>query len=77
MLVLEEDGEGSGKGAGVGGARGTKIERSCLEPLICNTVGEESLSNNIKANEYRTRPYTTYTTLGTGAWTMFVRVNQE
>ena len=67
--------KGSGKGAGVRGVRGTKIERSCLEPLICNAVGEEGLSNNIKANEYRMRLYATYTTLGTGAWTMFVRVS--
>ena len=69
--------KGSGKGAGVGGVRGMKIERSCLEPLICNAVGEEGLSNDIKANKYRMRPYATYTTLGTGARTMFVRVSQE
>ena len=69
--------KGSGKGAGVGGARGTKIEQSCLEPLICNAVGEEGLSNDIKANEYRMRLYTTYTTLGTGARTMSVHVRQE
>ena len=48
-----------------------------LRALICNAVGEEGLSNDIKANEYRTRPYATYTTLGTSAWTMFVRVSQE
>ena len=46
-------------------------------PLVCNTVGEKSLSNNIKAKKYRIRPYTTYTTLGAGAQTMFVRVSQE
>ena len=45
-------------------------------PLVCNAVGEKSLSNDIKANEYRMRPYATYTTLGTGAWTMFVHVSQ-
>ena len=54
-----------------------KIEQSCLEPLICNAVGEEGLSNDIKANKYRTRLYTTYTTLGTGARTMFVHISQE
>ena len=48
-----------------------------LRALVCNAVGEEGLSNNIKANEYRARPYATYTTLGTSAWTMFVRVSQE
>ena len=48
-----------------------------LRALVCNTVGEEGLSNDIKANEYRTRPYATYTTLGTSAQTMFVRVSQE
>ena len=48
-----------------------------LRALVCNTVGEEGLSNDIKANEYRTGPYATYTTLGTSAWTMFVRVSQE
>ena len=46
-------------------------------PLVCNAVGEKSLSNDIKANEYRMRPYATYTTLGTGAWTMFVHVSQK
>ena len=69
--------KGSGKGAGVRGARGMKIKRSCLEPLICNAVGEEGLSNDIKANEYRMRPYATYTTLGVGARTMFVHISQE
>ena len=54
-----------------------KIGRFCLMPLICNAVGEKSLSNNIKANKYRTRLYATYTTLGTGARTMFVHVSQE
>ena len=77
MPVLDEDGGWSGKGAGVGGARGMPIGQFCLEPLTCNPVGKKSLSNDIKANEYRTRPYTTYTTLGTGAQTMFVRVSQE
>ena len=48
-----------------------------LRALVCNAVGEESLSNDIKANEYRTRPYAIYTTLGTGARTMFVHVSQE
>ena len=48
-----------------------------LRALVCNAVGEEGLSNNIKANEYRTRPYATYTTLGTRARTMFVLVSQE
>ena len=28
-----------------------------LSPLVCNAVGEKSLSNNIKANKYRTRCY--------------------
>ena len=54
-----------------------KIERSCLEPLICNAVGEEGLSNDIKANKYRTRLYATYTILGTGAQMMFVHVSQD
>ena len=48
-----------------------------LNPLVCNAVGERSLSNDLKANKYRTRLYTTYTTLGTGAQTMFVHVSQE
>ena len=48
-----------------------------LNPLVCNAVGERSLSNDIKANEYMTWPYATYTTLGTDAWTMFVCVSQE
>ena len=48
-----------------------------LRALICNAVGEEGLSNDIKANKYRTRPYTIYTVLGTSAQTMFVRVSQE
>ena len=48
-----------------------------LRVLVCNAVGEEGLSNDIKANEYRTRPYAIYTTLGTSARTMFVRVSQE
>ena len=77
MLVLDEDDGWSGKGAGVRGVRGTPIGRFCLEPLFCNAVGEKSLSNDIKANEYRMRLYTTYTALGTGAQTMFVRVSQE
>ena len=47
-----------------------------LRVLVCNAVGE-GLSNDIKANEYRTRPYATYTTLGTGARTRFVLVSQE
>ena len=46
-----------------------------LRALVCNAVGEEGLSNDIKANEYRTRPYVIYTTLGTSAWTMFVLVS--
>ena len=48
-----------------------------LRALVCNTVGEEGLSNDIKANEYKMRPYATYTTLGMGAWTMSVCVSQE
>ena len=48
-----------------------------LRALVCNAVGEEGLSNDIKANEYRTRPYATYTILGTSARTMFVHVSQE
>ena len=48
-----------------------------LRALVCNAVGEEGLSNNIKTNEYRTRPYTIYTTLGTSARTMFVHVSQN
>ena len=75
MSVLDEDDGWRGKGAGIGGVRGTQIGRFCLMPLVCNAVGEKSLSNDIKANEYRTRLYTTYTTLGTGAWTMFVLVS--
>ena len=47
-----------------------------LRALVCSAVGE-GLSNDIKANEYRTRPYATYTTLGTSARTMFVHVSQE
>ena len=77
MLILDEDDGGSGKGAGVGGARGMPIGQFCLVPLVCNTVGEKSLSNDIKANKYRMRPYATYTTLGIGAWTMFVCISQE
>ena len=46
-----------------------------LRVLVCNAVGEESLSNDIKANEYRTRPYAIYTTLGVSARTMFVHVS--
>ena len=46
-----------------------------LRALVCSAVGEEGLSNDIKANEYRSRPYTIYTTLGTSARTMFVRVS--
>ena len=53
------------------------IGQFCLMPLVCNVVGEKSLSNDIKANKYRTRPYATYTTLGTGAQIMFVCVSQE
>ena len=56
MSVLDKDDEGSGKGAGVGGARGMQIGRFYLGPLVCNAVGEKSLSNDIKANKYRTRP---------------------
>ena len=37
----------------------------------------ENLSNNIKANKYRTRLYATYTTLDTDARTMFVHFSQE
>ena len=48
-----------------------------LRALVCSAVGEEGLSNDIKANEYRTRPFATYTTLGTSAQTMFVLVSQE
>ena len=52
-------------------------QTTLLNSLVCNTVRERNLSNNIKANKYRMRPYATYTTLGTGAWTMFVHVSQE
>ena len=31
-----------------------------LRALVCNAVGEEGLSNDIKASEYRMRPYTIY-----------------
>ena len=48
-----------------------------LRALVCNAVGEEGLSNDIKANKYRMRSYATYTTLGMSARTMFVRVSQE
>ena len=48
-----------------------------LRALICNAVGEEGLSNDIKAAEYRTRLYAIYTTLGTSARTMFVHVSQD
>ena len=48
-----------------------------LRALVCSAVGEEGLSNDIKADEYRTRPYATYTTLGMSAWTMFILVSQE
>ena len=47
-----------------------------LRALVCKAVGEEGLSNDIKANEYRTRLYATYTTLGMSARTMFVHVSQ-
>ena len=46
-----------------------------LRALVCSAVGEEGLSNDIKANKYRMRPYATYTTLGTSARTMFVLVS--
>ena len=48
-----------------------------LRALVCSAVGEEGLSNDIKANEYRTRLYAIYTTLGMSARTMFVHVSQE
>ena len=48
-----------------------------LRVLVCNAVGEEGLSNDIKANKYRTRPYAIYTTLVTSARTMFVYVSLE
>ena len=41
-----------------------------LRALVCRAVGEEGLSNDIKANEYRTRLYAIYTTLGMSAQTM-------
>ena len=48
-----------------------------LRALACSAVGEEGLSNDIKANEYRTRLYATYTTLDMSARTMFILVSQE
>ena len=48
-----------------------------LRALVCKAVGEEGLSNDIKANEYRMRPCATYTFLGMCAWTMFILVSQD
>ena len=60
----------------VSGCKGYEDWTILLRALVCSAV-EEGLSNDIKANEYRMRPYAIYTTLGTSAWTMIVHVSQE
>ena len=77
MLVLDEDDGDEWEGSRCQGCKRYKDWTIFLRALVCNTVGEEGLSNNIKANEYRTRLYATYTTLGMSARTMFVHVSQE
>ena len=77
MLVLDEDDGGSGKGAGVGGARGTKIGQLCLSHWSVMQQGREAFSNDIKANKYRTWLFATYTTLDMCAQTMFVCISQQ
>ena len=77
MSVLDEDDGDEWEGNRCQGCDRYKDWTILLRVLVCNAVGEEGLSNDIKANKYRMRPYAAYTTLGTSAWTMFVRVSQE
>ena len=75
MLVLDEDGGDEWEGSRCRGCERYEDLTILLRTLVCKAVGEEGLSNDIKANEYRTSPYATYTTLGMSAQTMFVRVS--
>ena len=73
MSVLDEDDGDEWEGSRCRGCERYEDQTVLLRALVCNAVGEEGLSNDIKADEYRTRSYAIYTTLGTSAWTMFVR----
>ena len=75
MSVLDEDDVEEWEGSRCRGCERYEDRTILLRVLVCNAVGEEGLSNDIKANEYRTRPYTIYTTLGTSARTRFVLVS--
>ena len=75
MSVLDEDGGDEWEGSRCWGCKRYEDWTILLRALVCKAVGEEGLSNDIKANEYRMRPYTIYTTLGTSARTMFVHVS--
>ena len=77
MSVLDEDDGDEWEGSRCWGCKRYEDWTILLRALVRNAVGEEGLSNDIKANEYRTRPYIIYTTLGTSARTMFVLVSQE
>ena len=77
MSVLDEDGGDEWEGSRCWGCERYEDQTILLRALVCSAVGEEGLSNDIKANECRTRLYATYTTLGTSARTMFVCVSQE
>ena len=77
MSVLDEDDGDEWEGSRCRGCKRYEDGTVLLRALVCNAVGEEGFSNNIKADKYRTRPYVIYTTLGMGARTMFVHVSQE
>ena len=77
MSGLDEDDGDEWEGSRCRGCERYKDWTILLRALVCNTVGEEGLSNDIKADEYRMRLYAIYTTLGTSARTMFVLVSQE
>ena len=77
MSVLDEDDGDEWEGSRCRGCERYEDWTILLRALVCKAVGEEGLSNDIKANEYRMRPYAIYTTLGTSARTMFVRVSQD
>ena len=75
MSGLDEDDGDEWEGSRCWGCKRYEDRMILLRVLVCNAVGEEGLSNDIKANEYKTRSYTIYTTLGTSARTMFVYVS--
>ena len=77
MSVLDEDDGDEWEGSRCRGCERYEDWTILLRALVCKAVGEESLSNNIKANEYRTRLYTIYTTPGMSARTMFVHVTKN